>query len=128
MKIIKITWKGLIGKNGEICESCRKTYLNIESALIKLEPVISNLGMRVVFEKKDLSEENFGKDFISSNRVFIDGEPIEDILNLKVGKIAYCKVCKNLECRTIIDMDKETNEIPEKYILAAIFTKIKERF
>jgi len=128
MEIIKITWQGLIGKNGETCERCRKTYLNIESALIKLEPIISNLGMKVVLEKKALSEEEFEKDSMASNRVFINGEPIEDILNLKVGKSTCCKVCKGLECRTIIDMDKETNEIPEKHILAAIFTKIKERF
>lgn len=128
MEIIKITWQRLIGKNGETCERCNKTYLNIESALLKLDPIISNLGIKIILEKKELSFEEFEKDPLSSNRVFINGEPIEDILNLKVGKSICCGPCKGLECRTLIENNKETDEIPEKYIITALLTKIKERF
>ncbi len=127
MEVIKITWQGFVGKNGESCERCNKTYLNIERALLKLEPLFANFGVKVVLEKKALSEEEFKRDPLSSNRIFINGEPIEDILNLKMGKNISCGVIQNLECRTIIDGNKETIEIPEKHIIAALFTKIKER-
>lgn len=128
MEIIKITWQALIGRNGETCERCSKTYSNIENAINQLEPITSKLGVKVILEKKNISENNFEKDPLSSNRVFINGEPIEDILGLKVGKSVCCKFCKELECRTIIDKDKEIDEIPEKYILTAIFTKLREIF
>ena len=128
MEIIKHTWQGLVSKNGEICEGCNKTYLNIENALTKLEPLISNFGIKIILEKKELSEEDLKKDPMSSNRIFINGEPIEEILNLEAGKGTPCKLYNGFKCRTIIDGDKETNEIPEKLIIAALFTKIKEIF
>lgn len=128
MEVIKITWQGLVGKNGETCERCNKTYLNIEKALFKVEPILSNFGIKVVLEKKELSREEFRNNPLSSNRVFINGEPIEDILDLRVGRSICCDFCEGLECRTIIDVDRETNEIPEKHIIAALFTKIKEKF
>ena len=128
MEIVKLTWQGLVSKNGEICEGCNKTYLNIENVITKLEPLILNFGIKVILEKKELSEEDLKKDHMSSNRIFINGEPIEEILNLEVGKGTSCKLCNDFKCRTIIDGDKETNEIPEKLIIAALFTKIKEIF
>ena len=128
MEVIKLTWQGLVSKNGEICEGCNKTYLNIENALTKLEPLILSFGIKIILEKKELSEEDLKKDPMSSNRIFINGEPIEEILNLEVGKGTPCKLYNDFKCRTIIDGDKETNEIPEKLIIAALFTKIKEIF
>lgn len=128
MEVIKITWQGLVGKNGESCERCNKTYLNIERALLKIEPILSNFGIKVILEKKELSRDEFRKDPLPSNKVFINGEPIENILNLRIGKSICCGFCEGFECRTIIDVDKETNEIPEKYIIAALFTKIREKF
>lgn len=128
MNIIKITWQGLVSKNGETCERCNKTYLNIKSALLKLDSLLSGLGIKIILEKKELGEEEFEKDPMSSNRVFIDGEPIENILKLKIGKSVCCGPCKGLECRTVVEGDKETDEIPEKYIITALFTKINEKF
>ncbi|PMP96717.1 MAG: heavy metal sensor signal transduction histidine kinase [Thermodesulfobacterium geofontis] len=128
MEFIKVTWQGLIDKNGKTFERFNKTYLNIESALRKLDPLISNLGIKIILEKKELTEEEFEKDPLSSNRVFINGEPIEDILNLKIGESICCGTCKGLECRTILEDKKETEEIPEKYIITALFAKIREKF
>lgn len=123
--MIKVTWQRLVDEGGETCERCNKTYLNIKRALLKLEPLLSASGVRIIIEKRELSKEEFERDPLSSNRVYIDDEPVEKILSLKVGKSVCCGPCGGLECRTLIEGSKEFEEIPEEYIIEALLRKIK---
>mgnify|MGYP000067777492 CR=1 FL=1 len=126
MKKIEIIWQRLVDEKGTTCDRCNKTFLNLESAIEKLKPLLDTIGMEVSFNKKALSMEEFKKNPLASNEIIINGEKIEDILDLKIGQSCCCGPCGDSECRTIIDENGEKEEIEERLIIKAILKKVVE--
>lgn len=126
MKKIEITWQRLVDEKGDTCDRCNKTYLNLESAIEKLKPLLDTIGIEVSFNKKTLSMEEFKKHPLSSNVIIINGKKIEDILNLKIGQSSCCGPCGDSECRTIIDESEEKEEIEERLIIKAFLKEVVE--
>lgn len=126
MKKIEITWQRLVDEKGDTCDRCNKTYLNLESAIEKLKPLLDTIGIEVSFNKKALSMEEFKKNPLSSNVIIINGKKIEDILNLKIGQSSCCGPCGDSECRTVIDESEEKEEIEERLIIKAFLKEVVE--
>lgn len=126
MKKIEITWQRLVDEKGDTCDRCNKTYLNLESAIEKLKPLLDTIGMEVSFNKKALSMEEFKKNPLSSNIIIINGKKIEDILNLKIGQSSCCGPCGDSECRTVIDESGAKEEIEERLIIKAFLKEVVE--
>ncbi|GAB4443797.1 MAG: hypothetical protein OHK0040_14470 [bacterium] len=127
MEKLVVAWQRLLNEAGETCDRCNKTYLNLEKVISVLKPALLNFGIEIVFEKKALSLEEFKKDPLQSNIILIDGRPLEDLLNLKIGSSECCGPCGDSECRTILDNDGEKEEVEERLILKAIFKVLSEK-
>lgn len=126
MRKIEIIWQRLVDEKGETCDRCNKTYLNLESAIKKIEPLLTNIGLQIEFQKKSLSMDEFKKNPLSSNEIIINGKKIENVLNLKVGQSGCCGPCGDNECRTVIDESGEKEEVEERLIIKAILKEVVE--
>ena len=99
MSMITITWKRY-EKEGKTCDRCGSTGKNLQQAILKLhqcrpDPMI------------ELQEQILNVQQISqSNSIEINGKPLEQLLNVTIGK-SSCDSCSDLtkektECRTLI--------------------------
>lgn len=117
----------MVDERGETCDRCNKTYINLEKVVNVLKPALANFGIEIEFAKKALSLEEFKKNPLLSNQILIDGKPIEDLLNLKVGQSKCCGPCGDNECRTIIDENTEKEEVEERIILKAVLKNLADK-
>ncbi len=126
MKKIDIIWQRLVDEKGSTCDRCNKTYLNIKSAIEKLESLLKCIDVDVSFRKKALNMKEFKENPLASNEIIINGKKIEDILDVKIGQSSCCGPCGDSECRTIIDESEEKEVVEEKLIIKAILKEITQ--
>ncbi|MCS7135844.1 MAG: DUF2703 domain-containing protein [Nitrososphaerota archaeon] len=100
MNVLKIRWQRL-SYGGQTCPRCESTGEEIERAASILKQILEPLGVEVVVEKYDLSVDEFRENPLESNRIWIEGRPIEEWLSGRVGQSPCCDVCEPYECRTI---------------------------
>lgn len=123
---IVIKWQRLVDENGETCDRCNKTYQNLKEALSLIKSLLNKLDIDLTFEKVAINLDDFKKNPLSSNQILIDDEPIEKILSLKIGQSSCCGPCGDKECRTIIEGEKEVEEVPVKTILMSLLKRVNE--
>lgn len=80
---VKIKWKRLISK-GETCPRCGLTEQEIEKAVLTLKQSFAPLGIKVILEKEQISDTEFQKDPLQSNRIWINNRRLEDWVGGKV--------------------------------------------
>uniref|UniRef100_A0A7V5XFA3 DUF2703 domain-containing protein n=1 Tax=Thermodesulfobacterium geofontis TaxID=1295609 RepID=A0A7V5XFA3_9BACT len=120
MKTLKIKWQRLV-INGQTCSRCRSTEEELEKAISILKQYLTPLGIEVVIEKDELSVEEFEKNPLQSNQIWINDVLLEDWINGKVGQSLCCDVCGNPDCRTI-EVGMEVYEvIPAELVVKAGF-------
>lgn len=123
MKILRVIWQQDIDED-PFQERVNLTYINLRKAILALSPILMSLGIRIVLEK-EIAYKKITRKTSWDRRIFIDGEPIEKILDLEAKKdlcLGICgKVCKDLCLESI-------EEIPEHLISTAILHKIKDKF
>lgn len=107
---LTITWQRLI-EEGKTCSRCESTEIEILKAVSTLREILRPFGIKVLLEKKDISVERFKKDPLSSNQILINGLPLEDWLNAKLGHTPCCDLCAPYECRTL-EIDGKVFEVP----------------
>jgi hypothetical protein len=117
-KSLKIEWQRLIS-NEETCPRCGSTEDELDRAEIKLKESLEPLGIEVSLEKKELSIAEFEKAPLQSNRIWIDGKPLEVYVDARVGKSPCCDVCGPSECRTVTVDGQEYETIPSEVIVRA---------
>jgi len=100
MKILKIEWQRLVAE-GQTCPRCGATEEEVEKAYRSLEKSLAPLGIQVVLEKQELAPEVFQRDPSRSNRILLNGRPLEEWLGLKAGQSPCCGPCGDAECRTL---------------------------
>lgn len=100
MKILKIKWQRLIS-NEQTCPRCSSTEKEIEKAIPALKQSLCPLGIEVILEKEELSLAKFKKDPFQSNRIWINDQSLEELINAEVGQSSCCDVCGPSECRTV---------------------------
>lgn len=132
MLILRIRWQRLVEEDGKTCPRCGSTEKELENAFLKLKEALGVLGFQVEMEKYAITPEDFEKDPLSSNRIWINDKSIEEWLGaegspeirrisgvIKVGKSKCCDVCGDSECRTI-EIGKDVYEsVPASMIVKA---------
>jgi hypothetical protein len=118
MKILKIQWHRLM-TDGKTCPRCGDTGKEVEKASRSLEQSLSPLGIKVVLEKHELTPGTFQQDPSKSNRILLNGRPLEEWLGLKVGQSLCCGPCGDAECRTLVAPGQVYETIPADLIVKA---------
>jgi hypothetical protein len=120
---LTITWQRLVTDDGETCDRCGGTQEEFRKAVETLRESLRPLGMEVVAVEDALTPEEFAAHTIESNRILIEGRPLEDWLGGETGQ-SECESCcsaigENVECRTV-NVDGTTYEtIPAELIVRA---------
>jgi hypothetical protein len=115
---INIKWQRLVAK-GETCPRCESTEQELNKAINKLQQALSPLEIKVTLEKEEINISEFKQDPLQSNRIFINEQPIENLLKGKVGQSPCCEVCGPSDCRTM-EIDGLIYEtIPSELIIQA---------
>ena len=117
-KCLKIDWQRLIS-NEETCPRCGSTEDEIERAVIKLKKSLAPLGIDVFLEKKGLSVAEFKKAPLQSNRIWLNNEPLEEIIDASIGQSPCCDICGPSNCRTITVDSQEYETVPSEVIVKA---------
>lgn len=122
-KTVSIEWQRLvIGKENATCPRCGSTEKSLDLAVKKLK----RLGIEANLKKKTMDMTQFSKDTTESNRILINGHPLECWLEAKTGKSKCCSVCGENECRTV-ELGKNTYEaIPADLIVKACKKAMKK--
>ena len=118
MKTLKIKWQRLVLK-GQTCPRCRNTGKALEKAVSTLKVSLASLGIKVIFEKYELSVATFKKAPLSSNQIQINGRSLEDWVGGRTGKSKCCDVCGPNDCRTTRIKGRTYESIPVKLLLRA---------
>lgn len=100
MKTLRIKWQRLVSE-GQTCPRCGSTEEELEKGISTLKKSLAPLGIEVVLEKGLLTEAEFQKDPLQSNRVWFNDRPLEDWIGGEVGQSPCCDVCGPSECRTL---------------------------
>ncbi|UCH40604.1 MAG: DUF2703 domain-containing protein [Gammaproteobacteria bacterium] len=119
MQSLSITWQRLVDSNGKTCDRCGSTYEELVHAVNKLRVALKPLGIKPIIEIREIDTKTFTADPSQSNRIWIDGKPLEEWLSARVSSSQCCNVCGDSECRTI-EFDKQVFEtIPAELIIKA---------
>jgi hypothetical protein len=118
MKILKIEWYRLVA-DGQTCPRCGATGIEVDKASHSLEQALGPLGIKVVLEKRELTTEAFQRNPSQSNRLLLNGRPLEEWLGLKVGQSPCCAPCGDAECRTLETGGQVYETIPADLIIQA---------
>jgi hypothetical protein len=116
---LHIRWQRLVDEGGRTCERCGTTEAAVDEAAGQLSRSLGALGIDVAVEKRTLDGAAFRGDPLSSNRIWLGGEPLEAWLSADVGESACCGSCGDADCRTVT-VDGTTYEaIPPELIVRA---------
>lgn len=119
MKKMSVKWQRLVNDEGATCERCSCTGNATEHAMEKLGKTLAPLGIEVSLEKAVLMQAEFSQDPLQSNRIWINGKPLEDWVGGGTGQSQCCDACGDSQCRTL-EVGAETYEaVPEELILKA---------
>jgi hypothetical protein len=118
IKILKIEWQRLVA-DGQTCPRCGATGKEVEKAFRSLKQSLAPLGIKVVLEKHELTTGAFQQDPSRSNRLLLNGLPLEEWLGLTVGQSPCCEVCGDAECRTLKSGGQVYETIPADLIIQA---------
>lgn len=117
-KPLIIKWQRLIS-NEETCPRCGSTEDELDSAVASLKQALTPLGIKIVVEKKELSVDEFKKQPLESNRIWLNGQPLEVFVDAGVGQSPCCDVCVPSECRTVTIDGQVYETIPSNVIVKA---------
>ena len=120
MKELEIEWKHL-DVDGKTCDRCAGTGDEIHQFVNRLHEECATQDVHIILKEIKLTE----KEIEESNRIFINGIPLEDILPETTVSQNVCSSCSDLLgsstcCRTIIHTGKEYETIPQQLIREAV--------
>ncbi|MBN2587370.1 MAG: DUF2703 domain-containing protein [Candidatus Fermentibacteraceae bacterium] len=119
MKELRISWQRLVNERGDTCDRCGTTEEAVEEAAARLGTSMKPLGIDVVLEKRKLSSFEFTQDPLQSNRIWIDGIPLEEWLTVETGQSRCCSACGDEDCRTVTANGVTYEAIPAELIVRA---------
>ncbi len=118
MNTLGIKWQRLV-TDGETCERCGSTEDELHKAISALKKSLSPMNIEVVLEKTEISFEEFEKNPLSSNQIWINEKPLEEWVGGIIGQSPCCGPCASCDCRTV-SVDGELYEtIPSDLITKA---------
>jgi len=119
MKTIKIVWQRLVDEQGATCDRCGGTEQELDKAVRFLQKTLAPGGVRFSLEKKAMDMKAVAPDPTQSNRIWVDGRPLEKWLGAEVGKSPCCGPCEGLECRNLEKNGASHETIPAELIIKA---------
>lgn len=119
MKDLHIVWQRLVSERGSTCPRCQGTGNEVSNAVERLRYALAPLGVTPSLEVRELSEAEFRRQPSESNRIWIDGEPLEHWLEGVSGSSRCCNECGDKDCRTLEVGGKTYEVIPETLLMRA---------
>ena len=118
MKTLTIKWQRLV-EGGETCPRCGSTGAEARKAADALGRALEHLGIEVVLQEVEISLQEFKRQPLESNRLLIDGRPLEEWLGGETGQSRCCDVCGPSDCRTVTVDGRTYEVIPADLIIKA---------
>ncbi|PKN08546.1 MAG: heavy metal sensor signal transduction histidine kinase [Deltaproteobacteria bacterium HGW-Deltaproteobacteria-8] len=125
MKTLDILWQRMT-VGAETCVRCGDTGQSVRRAMEILRAELAPRGIQVALTEKVLLP--YASDVLAeSNRVFFNGESLEDLVGAQVGS-SHCQSCCDLlgggvdrqtDCRTLIVEGREYEALPEELLVRA---------
>ncbi|MBW1991233.1 MAG: DUF2703 domain-containing protein [Deltaproteobacteria bacterium] len=125
MKTIQITWQRLVDDQGRTCDRCRGTEQELHKALRFLVRSLAPMGIAFSLETRALDVQEFTRDPSQSNRVWIDGRPLEKWLGAQVGASPCGGPCGDADCRTLMLEGVIYETIPAELIIRAALQAVE---
>lgn len=122
-KTLTITWQRLVDDKGGTCDRCGLTEQEVGKAVAALKTSLGPLGIGVELDKRAIDAETCARDMSQSNRIWIGGQSLEDLLGAASG-MSSCDSCCSMigdavECRTVVVDGKTYEAIPAELIVRA---------
>ena len=118
VKTLKIRWQRLVS-GGQTCPRCGSTEEELKKAISTLRQSLAPLGIEIVLEKSELSEEEFRKNPLLSNQIWLNDKLMEEWIGGTVSESPCCDVCGTSECRTVDVGQVVYESIPADLIVKA---------
>ncbi|WP_024870836.1 DUF2703 domain-containing protein [Tolumonas lignilytica] len=119
MKTLLIRWERLVTPDGETCERCSNTYIEICHAIAQLKTQLNPLGIQPILQTKTISEREFKTNPQGSNLIWINDKPLDEWLEATVGQSQCCAACGDANCRTLQIDTIVYESIPQALIIKA---------
>lgn len=122
-RTMNIRWQRLTDQQGETCDRCGTTEESVRDATSRLAKVLAPFGMEVQLTTAELGADTFLATPEESNRIWVAGKPLEELLDAKIGMSA-CGSCGDLcgedaVCRTVSVGGVTYEAIPADLIVQA---------
>ncbi|MBU0508937.1 DUF2703 domain-containing protein [bacterium] len=114
-----IQWQRLVTDKGQTCQRCGDTGKSVRRARKQLASALKPLGIKVVLEKERMSHDQFLAAPAESNRIYLNGCSLEEILQAEVGSSVCCDACEGQPCRTVTVDGLTFETIPPELIVRA---------
>lgn len=118
MKNLTINWQRLV-ESGQTCPRCGNTGTEVRQAAAILTAALAPLGITVTLQEGVIPLADFEKAPLESNRILIDGRPLEGWLSGATGQSSCCDVCGTNDCRTVTVNGINYETIPADLVIRA---------
>jgi hypothetical protein len=125
-KSLVIYWQRLVS-DGSTCPRCGSTEDELDKAVSQLKEKLNPKGIEVILEKQELTLEEFKQNPLKSNKIMLNDQLLEDLLDAKTGQSKCCDVCGDEECRTMETGEKSYETIPASLIVEAGLKAVLEQ-
>ncbi|MCS7186614.1 MAG: DUF2703 domain-containing protein [Armatimonadetes bacterium] len=109
MSGLLIRWVHL-SVDGETCPRCSETGKELAKAVETLRKILSPLDIKVVFEEVEITHDEFARNPLRSNEIWLNGKLLEEWLGAKITQTQCCDVCGDEECRAL-EVDGQLHEV-----------------
>ena len=121
--VLTIAWQRMVTDEGETCDRCGGTEVELGKAIQTLRESLGPLGIEVAAAETALTIEECASDIMQSNRIVIGGRALADWLGGKVGSSVCGSCCgaigEEVECRTLTVDGRTYEMIPAELIVRA---------
>lgn len=119
---LTIRWQRLVDASDKTCPRCASTEQEVTKAFTHLKQSLAPAGVAVTVEAERMDEATFLAAPLESNRIWINGRPLEDWLGAQTASSACSGCCgDDTQCRSMALDGKTYEAIPAGLIVRAGF-------
>lgn len=119
--LLTVRWQRLVDASDKTCPRCSSTEQEVYKAFRHLRAALAPAGIQVALQTDRLDSDAFFKAPLESNRVWVNGRPLEDWLGAQSASSPCCGSCGDSECRTVSVGGAVYEAIPARLIVRAGF-------